>query len=92
MVHYSTIYEKYISQLNVLGVDNWYYLKGLIDEHLPKEFNTQRNYINVGEEKITSYDAMVAYMRSFQGLFSLSDLQNKFVGIKEYTFFNIICT
>lgn len=89
-IFYSSIYEKYKQQLNFLGVNNYYYLKGLIDQHLPEEFDTKRNYISLGEKKTSSYESIKNYMKSFNGIFSLNDLRQKFLGVKDYTFLNVI--
>ena len=87
-VFYSTIYEKYKNRLNELGIGNYYYLKGLIDAYLPDDFVTKRNYITVGNEKLSSYESILNYMKSFNGVFTLNDLKMKFVGVKDYTFLN----
>ena len=89
-VFYSSIYEKYKSKLNELGVNNYYYLKGLIDPNFPDDFLTKRNYVTIGAEKLSSYDSILNYMKSFNGVFSLNDLRNKFMGVKDYTFQNVI--
>lgn len=89
-VFYSTIYEKFKNKLNDLGVNNYYYLKGLIDPNFPNDFSTKRNYVTVGTEKMSSYDSIINYMKSFDGVFSLDDLRKKFIGVKDYTFQNVI--
>lgn len=89
-VFYSSIYEKYKNRLNELGVNNYYYLKGLIDPLFPEDFLTKRNYVTIGSEKLSSYDSILNYMKSFNGEFTLNDLRNKFMGVKDYTFQNVI--
>lgn len=89
-VFYSSIYEKYKDKLNEIGVNNYYYLKGLIDPEFPDEFVTKRNYVSIGTEKLSSYDSILQFMKSFNGVFDLNDLRNKFIGVKDYTFQNVI--
>ncbi len=87
-VFYTSMYEHFKSELQELGVDNYFYLKGLIDYELPSEFHTKRNYIQVGEVKMTAKESIVNYMKSFNGAFTLNDLQTQFEGIKDYVFYN----
>lgn len=89
-VYYQSIYEHFKAQLNEVGIDNYYYLKGLIDPVLPDDFKTKRNYIIVGGVKITGNEAMVKYIRTFNGKFSINELREKYPGVKDYTFYNIL--
>lgn len=89
-IYYSSIYEKYKINLNALGINNYYYLKGAIDPFLPSDFTTKRNYIMVGEEKLSITKTIINYMKSFNGQFTIEQLKNKFIGVKEYTFLNVI--
>ncbi len=86
IVYYITIYTQFKDELESLGVDNYFYLKGLIDPTLPAGVYSKRNYIQVGENKTTAVDNTIKYMRSFPGVFSLSDLEEAFPGVKTYTF------
>ena len=90
MVFYSSIYTKFQSVLNELGIFNYYYLKGLLDPFLPDEFITKRNYISTTPNLTSSYDTIVTYMKSFNGQFSLDDLRERFSGVKDYTFYNAL--
>lgn len=89
-VYYATIYEHFKTELNQLGINNYYYLKGLIDIELPADFNTKRNYVQIGETKMTAFDSLLGYIRSFNGKFSLGDLKIKFEGVKDYTLYNVL--
>lgn len=87
IVLYSTIYAKFKNELNELNINNKYYLKGLLDEVLPKEFNTNRDYINTNSESnITALDIRREIFKSFPGEFSLEDLQKKMPGLEEYSY------
>lgn len=89
-IYYQSIYEHFKDELESIGVNNYYYLKGLIDEELPKDFKTKRDYIQVGDIKITSKENLLMFMKSFDSSFSFEDLRAKFKGIKDYVFFNSI--
>lgn len=87
-VFYRTIFEKYKNKLAKFGIDNHYYLKGCIDKKLPEEFSTKRDYIMVGDVKVSPAELIINYMRSFNGEFELRDLRDKFPGVKDYVFYN----
>lgn len=89
-VFYNSIYEVFERKLKELKVNNYYYLKGLIDPYLPSDFLTKKNYISIGDEKISSTEAMINYMKSFSGIFTLEDIHNKFKGVKDYTIYNVL--
>lgn len=86
IVYYISIFTHFEDRLKALGINNYFYLKGLIDLHLPSVFHSRRNYIQVGDEKVTAIDDVVNFMRHFDGVFSLSDLQSAYKGVKTYTF------
>ncbi len=91
ILFYKTIYQKFEGSLLNAGIDNSYYLKGLLD---PKLYllncscNTKRDYIQIGEMRIKSKDMIVEKIRSYEGVFSLRDLSNDFPGVRQYTFLN----
>lgn len=89
IVAYSLIYEKFKKKLDKIGVDNRYYLKGLLDEKLPKEFNTGRDFINTNSEKITSvFEVGKEIFKSFPGEFSIDDLREKMPGLQKGNYEN----
>ena len=87
-VFYRSIFEKYKYKLQKLGIDNHYFLKGCLDKYLPEEFTTKRDYIMVGDIKISPAELIINYMRDFDKEFELRDLQDKFPGVKDYVFYN----
>ncbi len=89
-IYYQSIYEKFKIELNELGINNYFYLKGIIDPYLPEDFVTKRNYIICGNNLITGYEAMLMFIKTFNGKFSINDLRDKFVGVKDYTFYNLL--
>jgi hypothetical protein len=88
-VFYASIFEHFKEKLVFSGIDNYFYLKGLIDPSLPKDFKTKRNYITL-RSATTSYEALVIYAKTFNGTFTLDDLRDKFEGVKDYTFYNML--
>ncbi len=89
-IFYESIYEHFIVELNQIGINNYFYLKGVIDVKLPKEFNTKRNYIQIGSNQLSSKEAIIKYMNSFNGIFTFEELKTRFEGIKDYVIFNVI--
>lgn len=90
IVYYVSIYEHFKKEIEKLGVDNYFYLKGLIDLELPTEFTTKRNYIRVGETKISSSENIVYFFRSFNTIFTFKELKMRFEGVKDYTLYNYL--
>ncbi len=87
-VFYRSIFEKYKYKLQKLGIDNHYFLKGCLDKYLPEEFTTKRDYIMVGDVKMSPAELIISYMQAFEKEFELRDLQDKFPGVKDYVFYN----
>ena len=87
-VFYRSIFEKYKYKLQKLGIDNHYFLKGCLDKYLPEEFTTKRDYIMVGDIKMSPAELIINYMQAFDKEFELRDLQDKFPGVKDYVFYN----
>lgn len=87
-VFYRSIFEKYKYKLQKLGINNHYFLKGCLDKYLPEEFTTKRDYIMVGDVKMSPAELIINYMRDFDKEFELRDLQDKFPGVKDYVFYN----
>ena len=86
VIYYTSIFEKFRNELSRNGVNNRYYMKGLIDSYLPENYVTKRDYISLSDEFISSNESINKEIESFSGEFSISDLQNKYPGVKEYVF------
>jgi hypothetical protein len=89
-VFYESIFKHFKDRLEEIGINNYYYLKGIIDQDLPSEFNTKRNYIQVGTTTVTSSDNIRQYMRIFNSSFSIDDVRSRFEGVKDYTLYSIL--
>ncbi len=89
VVAYSLIYEKFKKQLEKLGIHNRFYLKGCIDENLPQEFNTSRDFINTDSDgNYTTYDVMREIFKSFDDSFTIEDVKDRMPGLKSYNYEN----
>ncbi len=91
VIAYNMIYEKFKNELEKIGVGNRFYLKGLIDEKLPEEFNTGRDFINTNSENaVTLYDVMPKIFREFEADFTMDDIKEKMPGLNDYNYENYI--
>lgn len=88
MIFYISVYENFKKELNELGINNYFYLKGLIDKFIP--FQTKRNYIMLSKNSKTSTQDIIDYIKSFKSIFTINDISKKFIGVKNYTFFEIL--
>ena len=89
MVDYTTIFEHFKTELGYYGINNRYYLKGVIDPTLPDDVTTARDYITETNNVVSATQARIDYMRSFKGEFTMEDLQKEFPGVKPYVFINM---
>ena len=91
IVPYSLIFEKFKQTLEKIGIDNRFYLKGVIDDKLPKEFNTTRDFINTNSnEELTLYDVMPKIFKEFDNEFTMEDIKQKMPGLNEYNYENYV--
>ncbi len=88
-VYYISIYEKFKSELIAFGVDNFFYLKGLLDPELNENFITKRDYLVFGDKLITTNESLLKFIRT-KTKFSIDDLKTKFPGVKTYVFKNLM--
>lgn len=85
IVFYSAIYSNFEKELNVLGITNQYYLKGVLDEKLPEDMHTKRDYIT-GQKGLTSRTAILQKMDEYDSVFTFSDLRQAFPTTRDYIF------
>lgn len=91
VIAYGMIFEKFKNKLEKLNINNRFYLKGLIDNKLPEDFNTGRDFINTNSsENMTTYDLMRTIFKSFDGEFTLDDIREKMPGLKGYNYENYV--
>jgi len=90
-VMYQSIFAHFENDLAKFGVNNQWYMKGLLDPIFQKEgFFTNRDYVRATEVRITNQEAIIQTLRSFKGAFSMEDIREKFEGVKEYIIMNIV--
>jgi len=91
IVAYNTIFEIYKNDLEKNGIKNRFYLKGVLDEKLPEEFNTGRDFINTNSDNSGSlYDIMPQIFRAFDAEFTMDDIKEKMPGLNDYNYENYI--
>lgn len=91
IVAYNMIFEKYKDELERNGIKNRFYLKGVLDEKLPDEFNTGRDFINTNSDNSGSlYDVMSQIFRAFDAEFTMDDIKEKMPGLNDYNYENYI--
>ena len=91
IVHYSSIFEQFKTNLYEVGINNRFYLKGVLDEKLPKEFSVNRDFINTNsEENINAYDVMRDLFKTFEAEFTIEDISKKMPGLKKYNYENYV--
>lgn len=91
VVHYRSIFEQFKNNLNSLGINNSFYLKGLLDPNLGEDnFTTKRNYVRSSDSDLTAVQSMANTLRSFNSIFTLDDFRNKYIGVKDYVLYSVI--
>lgn len=87
IIPYNMVFEKYKNELKKYGVNNRFYLKGLIDQELIEEFSTDRDYIRIGDVENSSFlDNIIKCFKTFEGDFSIQDIKNMKPGLPDYTY------
>lgn len=86
MVDYRTVYDHFIDCLSQIGINNRFYLKGVLDPELPDGIITKRDYLTEEDNRISAVQDRLNYIHSFTGPFSIDDLRKRYPGVKDYTF------
>ena len=85
-LYYSTIFDAFRSELTALGIENWFYLKGVFDKQSKGMFFTRRATLSVNSTKQFE-NPILDYIKQTPGLITLQELRNRFPGLKDYMFF-----
>jgi len=85
-VEYLQIYDSFKDALLSCGVDNYFYMKGLIDHVMPEDIHTKRTYLTSSSSQQSIITARIEFIRKMDSIFSMDDLHKKYPGVKEYTF------
>ena len=91
IVYYRTIYEHFKDEFKSKGVNNHYFVKGIVD-HLIEGYgySTNRDFIKKEGTEITGKQAILQKILEFDGMFTIQQLRNLFPGVQDYTFQNIM--
>lgn len=89
-VFYNSIFEHFKEEFTSLGIDNGFYVKGVLDTKLPDGFVTKRNYISTTKETVSSAESILGFFKSFNGAFTIEEVRDRFEGIKDYVFYNYL--
>lgn len=89
IVFYTGIYERFKESLSSIGINNHYFLKGILDPMLPSEYSTNRDYIS-GEKGLTSWQAILNVLSSFEGVFTFKQVKDHFPTTKDYVINSVI--
>ena len=84
-LYYSTIFDAFRSDLLSIGIENWFYFKGVFDRQCKGMFFTRRATLSVNSRKQFE-DPIYDYIKKTSGLITTQELRNKFPGLKDYMF------
>ena len=73
---YKGIFDQFKSELIKIGIDNWNYLKGVLDYELPSKYIATKNEIIIGgDAKLNSTEWLREKLKNLNHKFSLSDIK-----------------
>lgn len=88
--YYTAVYDHFVQELNDFGVNNHYYLKGIIDSYLPEGMTSYRDYISIGTDYSNTYDLIKNIIQEENACFTLEQLKGIIPGMKDYTLYNAL--
>ena len=88
IVYYIDIFEIFKAELLNLGIDNWYYVKGVIDPILPKTIKTKKDYCVKKEKLMSVSEYFKAYITEHNGIIEWNSFHKNNPGVKKYVFTN----
>lgn len=86
ILYYKAIFEMFEEELTNYGIDNRFYLKGLLDEWIQEKYDTKRDFLAIGIGDSIAKDFFVDVLKSFKGYFSLEEVKEKIPGLELYTY------
>ncbi len=89
-IKYKGIFDRFKKELTSFGIDNHYYLKGLLDKKLPNDYITKRDYIKTNKSPSTFKENVISDLLNKKGTFTFNDIIQKYPGIKDYQLQNYI--
>ena len=82
------LYTVFENELKEQGINNKYYLQGIIKSLFSDEFYFSRDYISKTKEKSSIYNEIIEYMRNAEGEVSLKKIKEDFIGVPDNVLLN----
>ena len=82
-VYYKSIFTHFKNSFSKFGIDNYYYVKGVIDKEFQGQFLTKRDYIAT-EPGLTPSMSILEFVLTKKEVVTLAEIQKKFLGIQDY--------
>lgn len=79
----SSIFDIFQEQLIDFGIDNKYYMQGVLRELMEDEFTFKRDYILKGNSDANFYSEIINFIKVSEYPVDKSDIQNKYPGITD---------
>ena len=79
----NTLFNIFEDELQKFGIDNKYYLQGVLRELYDSEFVFRRDYISKDESVTSLYVDIIQYIKQFSHPITKEDIQNAFPGVTE---------
>ncbi len=79
----NTLFSVFEDELLKFGIDNKYYLQGVLRELFASEFVFRRDYISKDESATSFYVEIVQYIKGFSYPITRKDIKNAFPGITD---------
>lgn len=79
----NTLFSIFEDELLTFGIDNKYYLQGILHELFDSEFVFRRDYISKDESVTSFYVEIIKYIKRFSHPITKEDIQKAFPGVTE---------
>lgn len=79
----NTLYSVFEEELLQFGIDNKYYLQGVLRELYGSEFVFRRDYISKDESVTSLYVEIIQYIKRYSHPITKNDIKNAFPGVTE---------
>ena len=90
IVYYQFVFDNFKDKLKEYGINNRYYLKGMIDDKLFESFSHHRDYIVVDGNYTSPFKSVQDYIECQTGVINISSLKEKYPGAKDYMIYSYI--
>jgi len=79
----NTLFAEFQTQLEPFGIDNKYYLQGILKEKFGDEFHFKRDYISRDADATSFYSSIIEYIRGFDYPISKAQIMTEFQGVSD---------